>query len=152
MNNITIIFYIIIFLISLSALTIGLISYTRHIKFPTPTPKPTPLKPSVNNIKKFYSDKGINILQDVINCCGSKLQPMTPYSNYKFDEFWEALSNTYSILDLGDNLMEGVVIVAGMLAQFMHEAANFSTCDEYNLGNSCNYGPCSCGQYGSNYM
>ena len=77
---------------------------------------------------------------------------MTPYSNYDFDEFWNSLSNISSILDLGDNLIEGVVIVAGMLAQFMHEAANFSTCDEYNLGNSCNYGPCSCGQYGSNYM
>ena len=48
--------------------------------------------------------------------------------------------------------MEGVVIVAGMLAQFMHEAANFSTCDEYNLGNDCKYGPCSCGQYSNDYM
>ena len=196
MNNIIIIFYIIIFLISIIALIIGSISYTKPVKLPTPipptptpptptpptptpptppTPTPTPptptpipptptpptptpptpippLKPSVDNIKKFYLDKGINILQDLINCCGSKLQPMTPFNKYVLNEFWNSLSNSSSIIYLGENLKEGVVIVAGMLAQFMHEAANFSTCDEYNLGNDCQYGPCSCGQYSNDYM
>ena len=200
MNNIIIIFHIIIFLISIIALIIGSISYTKPVKLPTPPPTPPtpptptpptptpptpptptpptptpptptpptptpptpptptpptpipPLKPSVDNIKKFYLDKGINILQDLINCCGSKLQPMTPFNNYVFNEFWNSLSNSSSIIYLGENLKEGVVIVAGMLAQFMHEAANFSTCDEYNLGNDCKYGPCSCGQYSNDYM
>ena len=130
---------------------IGCSSYMKKAAVRVKIP-PDPNAVTVDNIKKFYSDHNIKRIQDLISCCGSKLQPQTPINIYYLDDFWNALSGSSSVIYLGETIRQAVVIVAGMFAQFMHESANFSTCDEYNLGNTCSYGPCSCGQYGSNYM
>ena len=53
---------------------------------------------------------------------------------------------------MGDNAVEGAIIVAGMLGQFLEEGYNFQICDESYWGQDCiNSTSCSCGQFGNDY-
>ena len=121
---------------------------------PSPVPSPGPPLPSaIQSMKTLFANNGISNIQELVDIGGLSNQSITPYKGYDLDSYWEALSASLAAgFMLGKSDDENIIIVVGMLGQYMVEAANYSTCDEFNLGQGCSNGPCSCGQRGYNYM
>ena len=126
-----------------------------------PDPIITVLDPTVQNIKKIFDDAGITDIQIIASRCGGNNTGInTPsdipkiWEGYNIDDFWNSINIVTKIntpLYLGQNNIEGAVILSGMLAQFLEEAYNFQICDESVWNQNCYGGNCSCGQFGNNY-
>lgn len=112
--------------------------------------------PQIQNIKKYYDDNGLKTIADIAQYSGGGVDGLKTqikiWEGYLLDDLWNILDKLVPLgLYMGDTPKEGAVIVAGMLSQFMLESFNFQVCDEINWGNGCNYGDCSCGQFGNDY-
>ncbi len=113
---------------------------------------------SVAAIKKLFDDAGVKNMQTISDSCGGGDPGMTVSANiwkgYSLDDFWQTLDLVTKInppIYLGENAIEGAVIVSGMMGNFFVEGYNFQICDESNWKNDCQHGPCGCGQFGHDY-
>ena len=130
---------------------------------PPITQKCPQLGPTVSAIKKIFDDLQVTDMYTLIQRSGggdvgkgiTNVDDIPQiWKGYTLDDFWQTVDLTTKLnqpLYLGNNAIEGAVIIAGMFGQFIWESGNLSICDESDWGQSCNYGPCSCGQFGSNY-
>ena len=116
---------------------------------------------NIEGIKKIFNDIGIQSIYDISSrtaggCNGFNSSDELPniWKGYVIEDFWECLEVVSKLdenpLYLGKNSMEGIVIISGMLANFLQEGYNLQVCDETVWDQDC-HGPCSCGQFGNNY-
>jgi len=122
--------------------------------------KPEKYEINSNNIKQIFTNAGVTDIQKIASKCGGNENGISSandipkvWEGYSLDDFWillDVLTTLKEPLYLGEDSIEGAVIVSGMLSQFLVEGYNFQVCDEVNWGDSCK-GPCSCGQFGHDY-
>lgn len=127
---------------------------------------------TVQQIRNVFDDAGVKDMPTLAAKCGGFLESLDgeymhnirnwTWPGYSLADFWETLEITTRLtrngeadgMWLGDNLQQGVLLVASMLGNFLQESSTMGSCDELCWTQHAGQAACKdapCGQYGNDY-